>query len=73
MRQVEASMERVLFASRWLMAPFCMGLVVSLALLSFKFCQELLHFLPDILEMKETDLILWILTLIDLSLAGTCC
>jgi uncharacterized protein (TIGR00645 family) len=70
MRQVEASMERVSFASRWLMAPFYMGLVVSLALLSFKFCQELLHFLPNILEMKETDLILWILTLIDLSLAG---
>jgi uncharacterized protein (TIGR00645 family) len=70
MRQVEASMERVLFASRWLMAPFYMGLVISLALLLFKFGQELLHFLPNILEMKETDLILWILTLIDLSLAG---
>lgn len=70
MRQVEKGMERVLFASRWLMAPFYVGLAVSLALLLFKFCQELLHFLPNVLDIKETDLIVWILTLIDLSLAG---
>ena len=70
MKRVEEGMERVLFASRWLMAPFYVGLVVSLALLLFKFCQELLHFLPNLLDIKETDLILWILTLIDLSLAG---
>jgi hypothetical protein len=29
-----------------------------------------MHFLPSLLDIKETDLILWILTLIDLSLAG---
>lgn len=70
MRGIEESMERMLFASRWLMAPFYVGLVVSLALLLFKFCQEVVHFLPTVFDMKETDLILWVLTLIDLSLAG---
>jgi uncharacterized protein (TIGR00645 family) len=63
-------MEQFLFASRWLMAPFYLGLVVALALLMLKFIQEIIHFLPNILDMKETDLILWILSLIDLSLAG---
>jgi uncharacterized protein (TIGR00645 family) len=63
-------MERFLFASRWLMAPFYCGLVVSLFVLMIKFCQDLLNFIPGIFEMKETDLILWILSLIDLSLAG---
>ena len=67
---IESNMERLLFASRWLMAPFYVGLAVSLAVLMLKFCQELLHFLPNLLDMKETDLILWILTLIDMSLAG---
>jgi uncharacterized protein (TIGR00645 family) len=70
MSRIEHAMEQFLFASRWLMAPFYLGLVVSLALLMFKFIQEIVHFLPNILDMKETDLILWILSLIDLSLAG---
>lgn len=70
MKKVEESLEQILFASRWLMAPFYLGLVISLALLLFKFIHELLHFLPGVFEMKETELIIWILTLIDLSLAG---
>ena len=70
MSKVEERMEQILFASRWLMAPFYLGLVISLALLLFKFIQEIFHFLPTIFEMKETELIIWILTLIDLSLAG---
>lgn len=70
MTRIENAMERFLFASRWLMAPFYLGLVVALALLMLKFIQEIIHFLPNILDMKETDLILWILSLIDLSLAG---
>lgn len=67
---IETNMERLLFASRWLMAPFYVGLAASLAILLLKFCQELAHFLPNLLDMTETDLILWILTLIDMSLAG---
>jgi uncharacterized protein (TIGR00645 family) len=70
MSRIENAMEQFLFASRWLMAPFYLGLVVALALLMLKFIQEIIHFLPNILDMKETDLILWILSLIDLSLAG---
>lgn len=70
MSRIENAMEQFLFTSRWLMAPFYLGLVVALALLLLKFIQEIIHFMPNILDMKETDLILWILSLIDLSLAG---
>lgn len=70
MRRVEEGLEQLLFASRWLMAPMYLGLVVSLAALLFKFCEEIIHFLPHVFEAKETELILWILSLIDLSLAG---
>jgi uncharacterized protein (TIGR00645 family) len=70
MSRVEFYMERLLFASRWLMAPFYCGLVITLFVLMIKFCQELFAFLPNMFEAKETALIVWILTLIDLSLAG---
>jgi uncharacterized protein (TIGR00645 family) len=66
----ESFVERGLFAARWLMAPFYLLMVLALAALLVKFCQELFATLPDVLSMKDTDVILWLLTLIDLSLAG---
>jgi len=52
------------------MAPFYLGLVVSLAMLLVKFLQELIHVAPGVFSMSESEVILAILTLIDLSLAG---
>jgi uncharacterized protein (TIGR00645 family) len=66
----EQHLESILFASRWLMAPFYMLLIVALGALLVKFVQELLAFTPNVLSLKDTDVILGILTLIDLSLAG---
>lgn len=67
---IERRFEQVIFASRWLLAPFYLGLVVALGMLLVKFGQELFHILPHVLDMAEKDMILMILTLIDLSLAG---
>jgi uncharacterized protein (TIGR00645 family) len=69
-RTIERLIERSLFASRWLMAPFYLFMTLALAALLAKFCQELFSLLPDVLTMKDTDVILGILTLIDLSLAA---
>lgn len=68
---VERSLERLIFASRWLMAPFYVGLVAALAMLLVKFVQELLHYVPGVLAMKESDLVLAVLSLVDLTLAGS--
>lgn len=68
--RAERYLERTIFASRWLMAPFYAGLIVSLALLMVKFLQELAHMLSDMFVMKDTEVILAVLSLIDLSLAG---
>jgi uncharacterized protein (TIGR00645 family) len=71
MRQaMERFLEKAMFSSRWLMAPFYVGLVGALVLLLVKFVQELVHLAPHIFDMKESDAILGILTLIDMSLAG---
>ena len=66
----ERWLEGGLFASRWLMAPFYVGLVIALAALIVVFVQELAHELPLVLEMKPEGAILLALSLIDLSLAG---
>ena len=52
------------------MAPFYVGLVVCLALLMLKFIQELLHMIPGVFAAKDSEVILAVLTLVDLSLAG---
>lgn len=66
----EKAIEKTIFTSRWLMAPFYLGLSVMLGVLMIKFVQELIHIAPGVLQAKETEIILASLTLIDLSLAG---
>ncbi|GAB1480814.1 TIGR00645 family protein [Paracoccaceae bacterium] len=68
--RLETRFERGLFASRWLMAPMYLGLVVSLAMLLVIFVRELAYYAPQALTMKADQGILAILTLIDLSLAA---
>ncbi len=69
-KRFESPLERLIFGSRWLMAPFYLGLIGSLAVLMFKFLQELIHFFPLASTAEESQVILWVLSLIDLSLAG---
>jgi uncharacterized protein (TIGR00645 family) len=67
---IEKALENGLFASRWLMAPFYLGLILSLIILLISFMQELLHFVLSIPTLTQTDAVLGVLSLIDLSLAG---
>ncbi len=69
--RIEKTIERMMYASRWILAPIYLGLSVALFALFIKFFQELYHFLPQILEMNESALILKILTLIDITLVGS--
>jgi uncharacterized protein (TIGR00645 family) len=67
---LETTFERGLFASRWLMAPIYLGLVVSLAMLTIIFVKELVYYAPKVFTMTADQGILTVLTLIDLSLAA---
>jgi uncharacterized protein (TIGR00645 family) len=70
LKRVERGFEGVLFNSRWLMAPFYFGLVVSLAVLMLKFFMVLWEFVVHAPGSKESDIILGVLSLIDISLTG---
>ena len=69
-KRIEEFVEKLIFASRWILAPFYIGLVMALVLLAFKFMQEFVHFSADIVGMSETDTLLGILGLIDKTLLG---
>ena len=69
--KIEHTSEQLMYTSRWILAPIYMGLSLTLFALTIKFFQELYHFFPHILEMTETDLILTVLSLIDLVLVGS--
>ena len=75
----ERTLEGGLFASRWLMAPFYVGLVAALIALMVVFFQELVHQIPmlwtfdpvtHVYAMTANDAIMLALSLIDLSLAA---
>jgi len=70
LKRIERGLESVLFNSRWLMAPFYLGLVVSLAVLLYKFLVTLWEFILHVPVAKEADVILGVLSLIDVSLTG---
>jgi uncharacterized protein (TIGR00645 family) len=70
LKRVEHGLESVLFNSRWLLAPFYLGLVVSLAVLMLKFMMMLWEFIAHAFGAKESDIILGVLSLIDVSLTG---
>ena len=67
---LELAIERGLFMSRWLMAPMYIGLVGGLFLLLYTFGMELVHLFSHLTDLTQNDVILGILSLIDLSLAG---
>jgi uncharacterized protein (TIGR00645 family) len=67
---IESRFERGLFASRWLIAPMYLGLVISLAMLTVIFVKELAYYAGKVLTLSADQGILAVLTLIDLSLAA---
>ena len=66
----ERWLESGLFHSRWLMAPFYVGLVAALIALLVVFFNEAVHELSHLFVMKPNQAIMMVLSLIDLSLAG---
>jgi len=68
---IQAFLERFIYATRWLLAPIYLGLGLALFALTFKFLQELYHLYASLLETGETDLMLKLLSLIDMVLIGS--
>jgi len=70
MKRLEHLLEVWIFNSRWLLAPFYLGLVVAIGLLLVKFGAEFLHVVVHIFQLTESEVVLAILTLVDISLVA---
>ncbi|VUD67398.1 hypothetical protein TDB9533_03773 [Thalassocella blandensis] len=67
---MEKFIETALYRSRWILAPIYFGLSLAVFALAVKFFQELVHMIFHIIEMKESDMILVVLSLIDIAMVG---
>ncbi len=70
MKAIEHFLEVLIFNSRWLLAPFYLGLMIGMVILLVKFFQEFVHLIPHTLSSSESDVVLAILTLVDMSLVA---
>jgi uncharacterized protein (TIGR00645 family) len=68
LKTIERNMEALIFASRWILAPFFIGLIVAMLVLLVKFVKELFSLLMGIFGFYEHDTIISILTLVDTAL-----
>ena len=65
MRPVEHGLERAIFASRWLLAPFFVGLIGAIVVLLVKFAKQLWDLINQVWSGGEFDAVISILTLVD--------
>jgi uncharacterized protein (TIGR00645 family) len=68
---MEKTIERLLFASRWILAPIYLGMSLALVALGIKFFMELYHLMFHVVEMAESDLVLVLLAMVDMVLVGS--
>ena len=68
LKTIERNMEALIFASRWILAPFFIGLIVAMLVILVKFGKELFSLLMGIFGFYEHDTIISILTLVDTAL-----
>lgn len=68
---IERILEKFLFSSRWLLAPFYVMLVAALGVLLVKAVQETIHFVARAVTATESEVILGVLALVDLTLTGS--
>ncbi|HKQ13275.1 MAG TPA: TIGR00645 family protein [Steroidobacteraceae bacterium] len=68
---MERTIEKLLFASRWILAPVYLGLSLALVALGVKFFMELFHLLTEVFAQSEAELVLVLLGLVDMVLVGS--
>lgn len=68
MPAIERALETLIFASRWILAPFFLGLLLAMVVLLFKFLKELFDLVFNIWTTSDYDVVISILTLVDTAL-----
>jgi uncharacterized protein (TIGR00645 family) len=67
---MEQFIEKTLYRSRWLLAPIYLGLSLAVLALGIMFFKEVFHLFAHIITIKEADMVLAVLSLIDIAMVG---
>lgn len=70
MQKIEHFLERFIFASRWLLAPFYIGLVGAIVLMLYKFFKEFIGLLTVVAAGEGSQVLVGVLTLVDVALVA---
>ncbi len=65
MKKLQKTLPSIIFWSRWLQAPLYVGLIVVLGVYVFQFGTGLAHLISGIAKLRETEIMLQVLGLID--------
>ena len=71
MQFIESVLEKSMFNSRWLLAPFFVGLVFGIALLLAKFIEKLFKLIMGFMAANTNDVIIGVLSLVDMALIAS--
>jgi uncharacterized protein (TIGR00645 family) len=71
MKNFELQLESIIFKSRWLLAPFYVGLILAILALLVKFSKELFNLTLHIFSVTSDQAIISILTLVDTTLIAS--
>ncbi|WP_105104242.1 TIGR00645 family protein [Microbulbifer pacificus] len=67
---MEKLIEQTMYRSRWLLAPIYLGLSLAVVALAIMFFKETFHLLAHIFTIQEADMVLVVLSLIDIAMVG---
>ncbi len=70
LKYLEKFLEQIMYKSRWLLAPFYVGLIAANVLLLIKFIKEFIHLIPIVINGEGGQAIAGILSLIDIVLVA---
>ncbi|WP_020396799.1 TIGR00645 family protein [Thiolinea disciformis] len=68
MKKIEQAFEHLLFASRWLMAPVYLALIVTLIIMMIKAIKQLFGLMATMMSADGQEIIVGVLSIVDVSL-----
>ncbi|MGP4713472.1 MULTISPECIES: TIGR00645 family protein [unclassified Psychrobacter] len=71
LKKIEYTLEKMIFHSRWILAPFYVGLIIGIIVLFIKFIQKLWLTLSQVFDASVSEVIVNILILVDISLVAS--
>jgi uncharacterized protein (TIGR00645 family) len=71
MNKIESTLEHWVFRSRWLLAPFFIGLLLAIIALLLKFVKSLWQLALDMFTLSADQMIISILSLVDAALIAS--